>query len=183
MPAIVTDILIALLLAFQILLLAILTAYLSVFALGLVSVPWVPTPSSIGRRMFSLAQLKPGETVADLGSGDGSLIICAAREFGARGVGYEWHPALRLLARARARLSNVSDKVSFRGGSFFRAVLPPADVVATYLFPEIQARLEKELREHYQPGTRVVARAFRYPTLELLAEEEFDGEKIFLYRL
>jgi SAM-dependent methyltransferase len=147
-------------------------------------VPWVPTHSKIGREMFRLAELKPGETVVDFGCGDGSLLLTAVREFGtAQGIGYEIHPGLRLLGRLRAIKARVSKKIILRGNNFFKVDLPAADVIVTYLFPETQARLEPLLKKYYPSGTRVVSRTFLYPTLPLEKTIKIDEETIRLYRI
>lgn len=168
----------------QFLLLLAMLVLVSLLGFGLFSVPWVPTRSKIGKKMFELAELKPGETVVDFGCGDGSLLLTAVRDFGAaKGIGYEIHPGLRWFGRLRAKLAGLSSKIDLRGGSFFKAELPGAEVVATYLFPETQVKLEPLLKKYYPSGTRVVSRTFKYPTLPLIKTDEVYGEKLYLYRI
>ncbi|MFH1253161.1 MAG: methyltransferase [Candidatus Uhrbacteria bacterium] len=148
------------------------------------AVPWVPTRNKIGKKMFELAELKPGEVVVDFGCGDGSLLLTAVADFGAaKGIGYEIHPGIRWLGKIRAFYRGLAKKIDLRGGNFFKAELPPADVVATYLFPETQVRLEPLLKKYYPSGTRVISRAFVYPTLPLEKSIRFENETIHLYRL
>jgi ubiquinone/menaquinone biosynthesis C-methylase UbiE len=151
----------------------------------IVRVPWVPTGAKIGRKMFELAELKPGEGVVDFGCGDGSLLITAVKDFGAAsGIGFEMDLLLRWRGRILARLNKVASKISLRGGNFFKLKeFPPAEVVACYLFPEIQVKLEPLLKERYPSGTRVVCRAFKYPTLPLVKTAEFKGETLYLYQI
>jgi len=149
---------------------------------GLIGVPWVPTHSKIGKKMFELAELKPGEIVVDFGCGDGSLLLTAVKYFkAAKGIGYEIHPGVRWLGWLRARFSGVADKIDLRGGNFFKAELPKADVIATYLFPETQIKLEPLLKKYYPSGTRVISRTFKYPSLPLIKTGEAQGEKLYLY--
>ena len=177
------SVLIYFLLAFQVFLLFLLVILISIIGYSVMSVPWVPTLAPLGRLMFKLAELKPGETVVDFGCGDASLLTLAATEFGAKGIGYEHEPFLRQYARWRTRRLKVADRVEVRGDNFFKAKLPPADVIATYLFAETQAKLEPRLREAYPKGTRVVTRTFPYPTLELIKKEVIGKETFYLYRI
>lgn len=178
-----TQVAIVLLLLVQFVVIIFAFVMLTLMVMAIVSVPWVPTPRRIGRKMFEMAELKPGETVVDFGCGDASLLITAAKEFGARGIGFELHPVLRWVGLLRARLAGVSDRIDLRGGSFYRVDLPEADVIATYLFAEVQAKLEPRFKEHYPSGTRVIARTFRYPTLPLVKTERLGGENLYLYRI
>lgn len=176
--------LIVLALFIQFFLLLAMLVLVSLLGFGLFGVPWVPTRSKIGQKMFELAELKSGETVIDFGCGDGSLLLTAVRDFGAaKGIGYEIHPGLRWFGQLRAKLVGLSDKIDLRGGSFFKAELPRAEVVATYLFPETQIKLEPLLKKYYPSGTRVVSRTFKYPTLPLIKTAEARGEKIYLYQI
>tara|TARA_Y100000031_G_scaffold142879_1_gene172834 strand:- start:724 stop:1260 length:537 start_codon:yes stop_codon:yes gene_type:complete len=146
-------------------------------------VPWVPTSNKMSRRMFELADLKAGETVVDFGCGEGALLIVAAKEFGANGIGYDHNPTLVLLGRLRARLAGVSDKVKVEQGNFFKLDMPPADLVACYLFPEVQAKLEARLIEAYPSGTRVVSHDFQYPSLKLEKQKKYKKSTVYLYRI
>ncbi len=150
---------------------------------ALTSVPWVRTPRWKTRKMFELAGLKPGERVVDFGSGDGSTVIDAVRDFGATGQGIETQWSLHGIARIRARLLGLSGRTRFVRGNIFRVEMPEADVVFSYLFPEVNARLEPLLQNRYPSGTRVVSRTFAFPSLPLLATEQIGAETIYLYRI
>lgn len=178
------DVLVVAILFFQALLVLVMVFIVSMLACGIFTVPWVPTCKKVGRKMFELAELKSGETVVDLGCGDGSLLLTAIKDFGAaKGIGFEIHPGLRWLGKIRVVLAGAAGKIDLRGGNFFKAELPKAEVVATYLFPETQAKLEPLLKKYYPSGTRVVARTFKYPSLSLIKNAEVQGENIYLYKI
>lgn len=174
-----------LLLVFQLVLLFILLALVSIVFSSIISVPWVPTRQKLAKHMFELAKLQPGETVVDFGCGDGSVLFTAVKDFGAaKGIGYENQPFVRWLAKIRLKQLGLKKQVDIRKDNFFRTDFPKADVIATYLFASTQAKLEPLLKKAYPKGTRVVSRTFRYPTLELVETTETEnGEKFYLYRI
>lgn len=151
--------------------------------LAITGVPYVPTGKKAAQRMFELAELKAGETVVDLGSGDGSLLIVAARDFGAKAIGYEFNPWLCLIARLRIRLAGVSDQVEIRRANFFKADLPQADVIACYLLNDVQKKLEPRLIEFYPTGTRLISHGFSSPNLNLIKEEKTKRHRFLLYTI
>jgi len=122
--------------------------------------PYVPTKRDIVDRMLRLAHVSSDDVVYDLGSGDGRIVIAAARDYGARGVGIEIDPDLVEEARAAAREAGVADKVEFRRGDLFEADLSNATVVTLYLWPEMNNRLRPKLRGELEPGDRVVSNSF-----------------------
>lgn len=150
---------------------------------ALTSVPWVRTPRWKTKKMFEIAGLRPGERVVDFGSGDGSTVIDAARDFGASGQGIETQWSLWGFSNLRARMLGLADRARFVRGDMYRLPMPDADVVFCYLFPEINARLEPMLKSRYPSGTRVVSRTFPFPTLPLEASERIGAETIYLYRI
>jgi SAM-dependent methyltransferase len=110
--------------------------------------------------MLQLADVSEDDVVYDLGSGDGRIVIFAAKEFGARGVGVEIDPDLVERARRRARRAGVADRVEFRQGDLFKADLSEATVVALYLWPDMNNRLRPKLQRELDPGDRVVSHSF-----------------------
>ena len=120
-------------------------------------VPYVPTRLEIVREMLAMASVRSDDVVYDLGSGDGRIVITAAREHGARGVGYEIDPALVRRAEANARRAGVADRVRFVLGDIFDADLRDATVVTLYLLPEINLKLKPKLLAELRPGTRLVS--------------------------
>jgi len=124
-------------------------------------VPFITTPDEVVQRMLELAGTRAGDLVVDLGSGDGRIVIAAARNFGARGLGIELDRTLVEKSRDNARQAGVADRVSFVHGDVLRADLSPASVVTVYLLPGLINRLQPRLLEQLQPGTRIVSHAFR----------------------
>jgi precorrin-6B methylase 2 len=121
-------------------------------------VPFLVTPHEIVEQMLRLARVGPDDVVYDLGSGDGRVVIAAARDFRARqAVGIEIDPALVTRSREWARRAGVVDRVSFREQDLFQADLSSATVVTLYLTREVNLRLRPKLLAELQPGTRVVS--------------------------
>jgi SAM-dependent methyltransferase len=123
---------------------------------GAEDVPFVVTPDHVTRAMLQLADVKPGDHVIDLGSGDGRIVIVAARHFGARGLGVEIVPALVEQSRENARRAGVADRVEFRVQDLFETDLTPATVITMYLLPEVNLQLRPRLLA-LKPGTRIVS--------------------------
>lgn len=118
---------------------------------------YVPTPPDVVREMLRIAQVKPGDTVYDLGSGDGRIVISAVKDFGAtRGVGIDLDPARTAEANANARAAGVADRVTFLTQDLFQADFTEATVVAVYLLPQLMQRLVPTFRA-LKPGTRIVS--------------------------
>lgn len=120
---------------------------------------WVPTPDRIVTRMLQLAGLTARDTLFDLGSGDGKIVIAAAREFGARGTGVEFNPDMVALSIRRAAAAGVSDRARFVRGDIFETDFSSATVVTMYLLPQLNMRLRPTLMA-MKPGTRVVSHEF-----------------------
>lgn len=108
-------------------------------------VPYVPTPEPVVREMLRLAEVGPQDVVYDLGSGDGRIVIMAAKEFGARGVGVDIDPERIAEARINARKAGVADKVRFVQGNLFDIDLRPATAVTLYLLPSVNLALKPKL--------------------------------------
>ena len=123
-------------------------------------VPDVRTPPAVVNEMLRLANVTADDVVYDLGSGDGRIVIAAARDRGARGVGYEIDPALVRQATEQARRLGLAERVTFRQTDLFQADLGPATVVTLYLGNEPNRRLRPKLLSELRPGSRVVSHAF-----------------------
>ena len=119
--------------------------------------PYVPTPWVIVDEMLKLADIRGEDLVYDLGSGDGRLVITAAKRFGARGVGVELQTELVEMARIGAKHEGVTDRVKFVQGDLFQADIGSASVVMLYLLPRYVTRLVPRLRAELRPGTRIVS--------------------------
>jgi len=119
-------------------------------------VPFVVTPDHVTVEMLRLAGVKPSDFVIDLGSGDGRIVIIAAKQFGARGLGVEIVPSLVAQSQDNARRAGVADRVEFRVQDLFAADLSPASVITMYLLPEVNLLLRPRLLA-LKPGTRIVS--------------------------
>ena len=124
------------------------------------SVPFVQTPQRVVEAMLALAHVGPGDVVYDLGSGDGRIVVTAARQHGARAVGVELHPQLVTLARQRAREAGVEARTEFRQEDLLETDLREATVVTLYLGQVLNEKLRPRLLAELRPGTRIVSRAF-----------------------
>ena len=122
-------------------------------------VPYVPSPQVTVDEMLRLAEVGPQDYVMDLGSGDGRIVVTAARKFGARGMGVDLDSELVALSEENARAAGVQDRVKFVVQDIFKTDLRPATVIAMYLLPVITRRLRPELLE-LKPGTRIVSHDF-----------------------
>ena len=122
-------------------------------------VMWIPTPEARVRRMLQLARCGPADRVVDLGSGDGAIVIAAARDFGATGLGIEYDPGLVEHARRLAEASGVADRARFEKTDLFEADFSEATVVTMYLQRHLNLRLRHRLLA-LRPGTRIVSHEF-----------------------
>jgi SAM-dependent methyltransferase len=121
---------------------------------------FVPTPEEVVDAMLDLARVTPNDVVYDLGSGDGRIIIAAARRFGARGVGIDLDPRLVAEARENAERAGVADRVTFIEGDLFEANIADATVVTLYLLTSINERLRPKLTRELPAGARIVSHQF-----------------------
>jgi hypothetical protein len=124
------------------------------------SIPYVATPEGVGVEMLRFAGVGPADTVYDLGSGDGRVVIAAAREFGATGVGVEIEPGLIQTSREHAAMAGVAAKTRFLWQDLFATDLREATVVTLYLTEEVNLRLRPKLLRELRPGSRVVSHDF-----------------------
>jgi SAM-dependent methyltransferase len=123
-------------------------------------VMFVPTNIDVALGMLRLAGVTDTDVVYDLGSGDGRLVIAAAKRYGARGVGIDIDPSLVAEATRNADTAGVTERVSFRKADLFRTTLRDATVVTLYLTPSLNLRLRPKLLEELPPGARVVSNNF-----------------------
>ena len=123
-------------------------------------VPYVPTAPNVVEAMLSIANVGPRDFVVDLGSGDGRIVIAAARRHGARGLGVELDENLVARAAGKAEQAGVGDRVEFRAGNLFVTDVSRATVLTLYLFPSVNIQLRPKLFAELKPGTRVVSHDF-----------------------
>lgn len=122
-------------------------------------VPYVPTPQNVVERMLDLADVTPSDYVIDLGSGDGRIVITAAKR-GATGHGIDLDPERISEARKNAVDQGVNDQIMFIEGNLFNTDFTEASVITMYLLPTVNRKLRPELLDRLQPGTRIVSHSF-----------------------
>ena len=141
-----------------------------------VPTPYLPSTTVAVDEMLRLANVGPGDLVADLGSGDGRVVISAARDYGARGLGIELDAKLVAESEANARAAGVEGLVTFRQGDVLKADYREATVVTLYLLPNLVEKLKPRLLE-LKPGTRIVAHDYGFkdwkPDRKLLISKSF----------
>lgn len=120
-------------------------------------VPFVPTPAEVVDRMLEMARVKSHDVIYDLGSGDGRIVIRAAKKYGARGVGIEIDPGLVQKARDHAFREKVDHLVEFRVQDALTVDVSPATVITLYMLPEFNAMLRPIFDKQLRPGSRVVS--------------------------
>jgi hypothetical protein len=123
-------------------------------------VPYVPTSWNVVEAMLTLAKVGPDDYLIDLGSGDGRIVISAAKKHGARGLGVDIDGALVSGAQREAQRQGVGDKVAFVAGNLFDTDISKATVVTMYLFPQVNMRLRPRLLKELKPGSRIVSHEF-----------------------
>ncbi len=123
-------------------------------------VPYVPTSQPTVEAMLRVANVGPGDYVIDLGSGDGRIVITAAKLFGARGFGVDLDPQRVKESLENAKVAGVTDRAAFYQRNVFDTNLSEATVVTMYLLPRINLQLRPRLLAELKPGTRVVAHDF-----------------------
>lgn len=121
---------------------------------------FVATDLEIVNAMLTLANVTRDDVVYDLGCGDGRIVIAAAKEFGARGVGVDLDPQRIREAEANAVRAGVADRVTFRVQDIFDTDIRPATVVTLFLSPELNARLRPRLTSELKPGSRIVSHRY-----------------------
>jgi SAM-dependent methyltransferase len=121
---------------------------------------FVATDLTIVNAMLTLAGVTRDDFVYDLGCGDGRIVIAAAKEFGARGVGVDLDPQRIREAQANAVRAGVADRVTFRVQDIFDTDIQPATVVTLFLSPELNARLRPKLTSQLKPGSRIVSHRY-----------------------
>jgi SAM-dependent methyltransferase len=152
----------------------------SIMLPGFVGAPYVPTSSDLVTRILSLAEIKPGDVLYDLGSGDGRLVISAARDFGAISVGIEIDPFRVLFSRIRIWRQNLARRVRIIRNNFFKIDLKDADIVVMFLLQETNDRLQRKLEQDLKkPDARVVSIVFQFRGWKLIRADEMN--MIYVY--
>mgnify|MGYP001287824892 CR=1 FL=1 len=123
------------------------------------TVPYVPTPQSVVERMLEMAGVGPQDYLIDLGSGDGRIVVTAAKKYNVRGFGVDLNPVRINESNENAAKAGVSDRVAFQQRNLFDTDLSDATVITMYLLPRVNLELRPRLLE-LKPGTRIVSHDF-----------------------
>ena len=123
-------------------------------------VPYVPTPQEVVERMLELAQVKKGDVVYDLGSGDGRIVVTAAKKYGVKAIGFEIDPERIKESAENIQKAGVGDLVEIRQQDIRTVDLSPATVLTMYLLPEVNLMIRPNIWKQMKPGSRVVSHDF-----------------------
>ena len=123
-------------------------------------VNYIPTPQALVDDMLRLADVRAGDLLYDLGSGDGRIPITAAKRYGIRAVGIDIDPQRIIEANENARGAGVEERVEFRQEDLFKADFSDATIVTLYLFPDLNLKLRPRLLSVLKPGTRILSHRF-----------------------
>ncbi len=153
----------------------ILTTILIPMTLG---APFVPIDKAVLKRMMVLLQIQPGDKAADLGSGDGRVVIELARA-GAKAQGYEINPFLVLASRKNIKNTGVSKQVFIHWKSFWNQDLSSFQVITLFGMPHMMKQLQGKLARELKPGARVISHQFMFPDWPVSQQES----QLYLYRI
>jgi hypothetical protein len=144
-------------------------------------VPYVPTAQETVEEMLRMVKVSRNDVVFDLGSGDGRIVITAARKYGARGVGIDIDPERIREANENARAAGVTDRVRFIKGDLFEADLRDATKVTLYLLRSVNIRLRPKLLAELKPGTPIVSHDFDMGEWEPDDQKSVEGDQLYLW--
>jgi SAM-dependent methyltransferase len=146
--------------------------------------PFVGSPARVVDSMLSLANVKPGETVFDLGSGDGRILVAAVKNYKAKAVGIEISPKLAAQTNQRIEREGIGSEARVIEGDLLKADLTGADVVTIYLATSLNAQLRPRLEKYLKPGARVVSHDYAVPGWKPAKVQEIDNKHlIYLYEM
>jgi hypothetical protein len=142
--------------------------------------PYVQTPMNVVERMLEIAKVGPTDYVVDLGSGDGRMVITAAKKYGARGFGVDLDNRLVVLANRNAARMGVSDRAVFYRRDLHETNVSPATVMSIYLLPEVNLMIRARLLATLKPGTRIVSHDYGMGDWQADASEDIaaPGKKV-----
>ena len=145
-------------------------------------VPFVPSPQEVVDKMIELVGVQKDDLVYDLGSGDGRIVITAAKK-GAKAVGFDIDPRLVKESRENIRQAGVEDLAEIRNQDILTVDLSPASVVTMYLLPDVNLKLKPNLLSQLKPGSRVVSHAFDMGDWKPDKTERVNGRTIYLWTI
>lgn len=143
-------------------------------------VPYFPTPQPAVEKMLEMAEIKSGDFLIDLGSGDGRIPITAAKRYGIRALGVDLDPARVIQANEGAKQERVSDKVAFREQDLFDTDLSEATVITMFLLGSVNLKLRPRLMA-LKPGTRILSYGWSMDDWEPDRTEMVDGKPVYLW--
>src|SRR5262244_680462 len=123
-------------------------------------VPYVPTPQEVVQRMLEMAQVKKGDVVYDLGSGDGMIVVTAAKKYGVKAIGFEIDSERIKESQENIKKAGVGHLVEIRQQDIRTVDLSPASVLTMYLLPEVNLMIRPNIWKQMKPGSRVVSHDF-----------------------
>lgn len=144
---------------------------------------FVPTPHEVVDDMLRLANVRKGDILYDLGSGDGRIAIAAAKKYGVRAVGIDIDPERIREATENARKAGVTNLVEFRQEDLFKADFREATVITLYLLPDLNVKLRPRLWEELKPGTRIVSHQFDMGTWKPDKRLESSGRVVYFWTI
>jgi ribosomal protein L11 methylase PrmA len=144
---------------------------------------YVPTPHEVVDDMLRLANVRKGDVLYDLGSGDGRIAIAAAKKYGIKAVGIDIDPDRIREATENAKKAGVSNLVQFRQEDLFKADFKEATVITLYLLPDLNVKLRPRLWEDLKPGTRIVSHQFDMGTWKPEKRLESNGRTVYFWTI
>lgn len=144
---------------------------------------FVPTPQSVVDEMLKVTNVKKGDVLYDLGSGDGRIVIAAAKRFGVRGIGIDIDPQRIAEANENARKEGVAHLVTFKQTDLFATDISEATVITLYLLPRLNVKLRPKLFAELKNGTRIVSHAFDMAEWEPEKHLKVDGRDVYYWTI
>jgi ribosomal protein L11 methylase PrmA len=152
-------------------------------ALHAPDVIYVPTPPEVVEEMLRIADVKKGDVLYDLGSGDGRIAVTAAKKYGIRAVGIDIDPDRIREANENAKKAGVENLVKFRNEDLFKANISEATVVTLYLLPDLNVKLRPRLWKELKPGTRIVSHQFDMAEWKPEKQMDLNGRTIYFWTI
>jgi SAM-dependent methyltransferase len=146
--------------------------------------PYVASPNRVVDRMLEMANIKPGETLIDLGCGDGRILIAAVEHYKAKAIGVEISPKIAAQATARIQREGLTEQARVVQGDLLEADLTGADIVTIYLESSLNQQLRPRLEKFLKPGARVVSHDYAIPGWKPAKVDKSDGRHlVYLYEM
>jgi ribosomal protein L11 methylase PrmA len=154
---------------------------ISIIGPGIIGACWLPTPTGSLKSAFEEAGVRPGETIMDIGCGDGRVLISAAKLYNARGIGVEIDPLKVFIARYLVNRAGFSDSIRIIRASAMRADLKEADIVFVYLSHQLIDKLKPKFLKELKPGARIISYGFLISGFPLVKTN--PSREWFIYKM